>query len=341
MLKTKYRIGWDIGGAHLKAALLDAEGVALQVHQLACPLWRGLNALENAMMQMRQLLDTPDALSLVTMTGELVDLFPNRHTGVCEIASVVNQQLGPQALFYSSECRWISFSEVSANTPSIASMNWHASARFLAKCIDRALFIDIGSTTTDMIPLQQHLFDAVGQTDAQRMSNHALIYTGVVRTPLMAFGQTISFKDQIYYLAAEYFSTSADVYRMLQQLPETADLADTADGKGKTLPETARRLARMVGHDLEDYPMSDWVTLAQSFKQLQKNLLMQAIRAHTHHDHMPIVAAGIGAFLCQELAQDLHLPVVNVSKFVQANDSTTHLQAVNCFPAYAVARLAD
>jgi probable H4MPT-linked C1 transfer pathway protein len=339
-LNTQYKIGWDIGGAHLKAALIDAEGVALHVHQLACPLWRGLHELERAIIKMCELLQMPEALSLVTMTGELVDLFPNRQAGVYEIAKVVNKRLGQQVLFYGGTSGWLPFNEVASHAQSIASMNWHASAQYVAQTIGKALFIDIGSTTTDMIPIAQTPSVAIGQTDAQRMTNHALIYTGVVRTPLMALGQTIKFKAHTYYLAAEHFATTADVYRLLDQLPLHADLADTADGKGKSLSETTRRLARMVGHDVEDCPMTDWVDLAQSFKQLQKNILMQAIQIHNSHHPMPIVAAGIGAFLCKELAEELRLPCVNVAQYITAKDSQTHQQAVNCFPAYALARLA-
>jgi len=106
------------------------------------------------------------------------------------------------------------------------------------------------------------------------------------------------------------------------------------------LPETARRLARMVGHDAEDCAMSDWVDLAETFKQLQKNTLMQAIQAHMDNQRMPIISAGVGAFLAKEIADELGLPSVNVAEYVQAKDSQTLEQAVNCFPAYAVARLA-
>lgn len=335
----QYKVGWDIGGAHLKAVLLDAHGVAQGVYQLACPLWKGLHELEQAMAAIWQSIQQPDALSVVTMTGELVDLFPNRQVGVCEIAKVVNRLLGERVSFYAGDAGWVSFDAVAQHTLGIASMNWLASAQYLSKLADNALLIDIGSTTTDIIPLDISQLSAIGRTDAQRMSNHALVYTGVVRTPLMALGPTISFKAQTYYLAAEYFATTADVYRLLNQLPAGADLADTADGKGKTLSETATRLARMVGHDIEDCPVSDWVDLANAFKQQQKNLLMQAIQAHVKDDIMPILAVGVGAFLCKELADDLGLPFVSVTEHVKAKDARTQWQAVNCFPAYAVARL--
>lgn len=337
----QYKIGWDIGGAHLKAVLLDGDGVALKAYQLACPLWRGLSELEHAMTEMCHLLQKPEAMSLVTMTGELVDLFLNRQVGVCEIAKVVNRLLGKNTMFYAGASGWVSFAEVGAHTNTIASMNWHASAQYLSQFMDKGLFIDIGSTTTDMIPIEKDPLAAIGQTDAHRMANHALIYTGVVRTPLMALGQTITFKERTCYLAAEYFATTADVYRMLNQLPVNADLANTADGKGKTLPDTARRLARMIGHDMEDYPMSDWVALAQSFKQLQKSLIMHAIQVHANQKKLPILAAGIGTFLCEELAGELGFPYFSVAEFVHAVDHQTHQQTVNCFPAYAVARLAN
>lgn len=337
----QYRVGWDIGGAHLKAVLLDAHGVAQSVYQLACPLWKGLHELEHAMTEIWQLIKQPDALSAVTMTGELVDLFPNRQVGVCEIAKLVNRLLGEHVSFYAGDAGWVNFDAVAQHTQGIASMNWLASAQYLSQFTDNALLIDIGSTTTDIIPLNKSQLSMVGRTDAQRLANHALIYTGVVRTPLMALGPTISFKAQTYYVAAEYFSTTADVYRLIEQLPESADLADTADGKGKTLSETATRLARMVGHDIEDCPVSDWLDLANAFKQQQKNLLMQAIQAHIKDDIMPILAVGVGTFLCKEIADDLELPFISVTEYVQAKDTHTQWQAVNCFPAYAVARLAQ
>ena len=37
-------IGWDVGGAHLKAALI-IEGVVTQVEQHVCPLWKGIEYL--------------------------------------------------------------------------------------------------------------------------------------------------------------------------------------------------------------------------------------------------------------------------------------------------------
>ena len=51
---SNYHLGWDIGGAHLKAALLNPQGQIQQVFQQACPLWKGLNELHSAFTQILQ-----------------------------------------------------------------------------------------------------------------------------------------------------------------------------------------------------------------------------------------------------------------------------------------------
>jgi uncharacterized hydantoinase/oxoprolinase family protein len=41
-------IGWDIGGAHVKAVLLDKNGTISKVLQRPCPLWQGMEFLKQA-----------------------------------------------------------------------------------------------------------------------------------------------------------------------------------------------------------------------------------------------------------------------------------------------------
>ena len=41
-------IGWDLGGAHLKAARLDGSGRVLEVVQVACRLWEGMHHFHSA-----------------------------------------------------------------------------------------------------------------------------------------------------------------------------------------------------------------------------------------------------------------------------------------------------
>ena len=331
-------IGWDIGGAHLKAVLLeDAEVV--QALQIPCELWRGLYKLEAALDKAFEVLnvDKNSTQHAVTMTGELVDLFANRREGVLAISNLVSNTLGKQAQFYASQAGFVGIEGVLAQTERIASVNWHASAILLAKHVKNALFVDIGSTTTDIIPIMDGKVAEIGFTDGQRMVDDTLVYTGVVRTPLMALAQKLPFDGAETNVAAEYFATMADVYRLTGDLRLENDMVETADGKGKTLTDSARRLARMVGHDLGNRDLETWKGFALSCKKTQIMQIKTAILKHLKSG-MPIIGAGAGAFLVEQIASELKHKYMAIS---QALSIELDENLVLCFPAYAVASLLE
>jgi probable H4MPT-linked C1 transfer pathway protein len=347
-------VGWDIGGAHLKMVVLDESGAVLHAHQLPCPLWKGLNHLEDAIndAQKHALRANIHAASRahhsVTMTGELVDLFANRHEGVVEISNLATKLLGKKTLYYAASLPnqnhgFVRPERVSEVWQQIASANWHASASALATHVSDALLVDIGSTTTDIITISNGKVTATSLSDASRMADDSLVYTGVVRTPVMALAQKIVFENVETNVAAEYFATMADVYRLTGELLPEFDQAETADGKGKTLQMSARRLARMIGHDVETYDFETWINLAITCKKLQMQQIKTAVMKHLK-PNMTILGAGAGSFLVKQIADDLNRP------FKQAWEATSmrvaeHLnidkKAIEtCFTAFAVATLA-
>ena len=95
--------GWDLGGAHIKAAQIDAAGRLRRAIQLPCALWRGLEHLEAALASLDRELLPPDLLG-VTMTGELVDLFADRSEGVGRlIDAMLAHYPGRELRFYAGE----------------------------------------------------------------------------------------------------------------------------------------------------------------------------------------------------------------------------------------------
>ena len=338
-------IGWDIGGANVKAASLSANGELLQVLQLPCPLWRGLEHLQKTIERVLNIFQVMpnDVLNVITMTGELVDLFPNRHSGVLEIANTLNHLLSCDSAniaFYAANYGFVDFKQVSVLSMHIASANWHASASALAQHTQDALLIDIGSTTTDIIPIHSGKVHTTSIYDAERMQKDLLVYTGVVRTPVMALGNKILFNGVETNVAAEYFATMADVYRLTGELSQGADLADTADGQGKSMLESARRLARMVGHDVEDRPLKDWLDLAIVCRTMQIAQIKSATLKQLKQlkPNVPMIGAGAGAFLVKNLAEELGCTYFTVSQVLK--NLFDDYQAIEvCFPAYAVAHL--
>ena len=332
---SKTIIGWDIGGAHLKAVLL--EGGKAHAMQTPCELWRGLDRLEAALNKALGAFNVKDAQHAVTMTGELADLFANRREGVLAIANTVSKLLGKNVQFYASQAGFVRLESVAAHATAIASANWHASASLLTKHAQNALFVDIGSTTTDIISIADGKVAINAYSDAQRMQNDTLVYTGVVRTPVMALAQKLRFEGVETNIMAEYFATMADVYRLIGDLQPEYDLAETADGKGKTALESARRLARMVGHDVDDKPLKTWETLALTCKNAQMTQIKQAILKHLKPG-AAMIGGGAGAFLVEQIARELKHEHRTIS---QALSTELDENLAVCFPAYAAARLLE
>ena len=344
MHKHNTTLGWDIGGAHLKAALVDADGTALQVIQVPCALWRGLDQLEKAIDVVSAKLDHMPDQHAVTMTGELADVFIDRNEGVARISALMIEHCGSEMRFYAGQSGLVSAREVSLYAAEIASANWLASATYMAMQVNQGLLVDIGSTTADFILLGDGKPQIRGYSDAERMQFEELVYSGVVRTPLMALANRVPFAGEWHTLAAEHFATTADVYRLTGDLNEAEDMAETADGTGKTPEESARRLARMIGRDLHDAPISAWIGLAYAFKQIQlntlKNAAMRNFSRHLVDYRAPIIVAGAGDFLVRDMARQLKRKYLEASHMISAHNDETRSWAGVCLPAYAVAYLA-
>jgi len=332
------QIGRDIGGAHVKAVLLDADGGVERVQQVPCPLWLGLDYLEKAMTRVLDVFSIRSDVChhAITMTGELVDLFPNREAGVLAISQFCAEHLGQGVRFYAMQHdTFVSFTDVQTHAMHIASANWHASATWLAKQVPNAVLVDIGSTTTDIIYIKAGKVMDTAISDAERMQADTLVYTGVVRTPVMALAQKLMFEGVETNVAAEHFATMADVYRLTDELIAEVDMAETADGEDKTSKASAIRLARMIGRDANDKPMSSWVALAYACREKQIGQIQQAIMKHLEGETR-IIGLGAGAFLVEVIAKGLKQPYCKLDDLFVTQQASPSV----CFPAYAVAHLA-
>lgn len=336
-------IGWDVGGAHLKAALIDGKGRVHKVLQLPCPLWQGLPHLERALSEALNQLGEPDALHALTMTGELADIFPNRAAGVAAIINLAQKKLRTVKVFAGGK-GFVRPAQAKKLAEDVASANWLASAAFAAARVKEALLVDIGSTTTDFILLKNGKVQARGFNDHRRMVYGELVYAGVTRTPVMAAVSRVPFAGEWVGVMAELFATMADVYRLNGELPEAADQLPAADGGEKTMRGSARRLARMVGLDLESAPLADWKGLAAYIAERQLQRLLAAcvrqLSSGVVGDKAPLIGAGVGRFVARKLALRCGRGYRDFSNLVQFRLSDT--EWVNgCAPAVAVALLAQ
>lgn len=339
-------VGWDIGGAHLKAVLLDQCGQVADIALYACPLWKGMAFLEQAAQAVLQQFQGHRCRHVLTMTGELVDLFDNREQGVRRIIEAMRDILADADLsVYAGQRGFLAPETLSAkDCLDIASMNWLASASWTARRIETGIFVDIGSTTTDILLLANGNVDALGLTDYQRLVSKELVYTGIVRTAVMGVTQHAHFKGRDMGLMAEFFATMADVYRLTGDLNEAHDQCDTADGGAKTALASARRLSRMTGYDFneEDWPL--WLDFAHNLKETQKRQVAEACREQMKRcrdiSGIKWVGAGIGRFLVREIAEEAGYVYQDFNELLGQTETNAGIDSADCAPAVAVARLA-
>ena len=293
----------DVGGANLKAA--HSRGLACS---LPFSLWRdpeGLGARLRVLMK-----DLPEFDSvLLTTTAELCDCFATKSQGVLSVLDAVRSAMDGQPIaIWGIDGRFHDVLEIREQPRVAAAANWLALATVAARKIgmEHGILVDIGSTTTDLIPLKNGRVTARGRTDTERLQTSELIYAGVRRTPLCALATSLPFRSQATGLAAELFATTFDVFLTLGQISEKPDDRDTADGHPATRPAARDRLARMIGADREEFSEKDALEFAEACRDALLDRLLQAVLAIiANGSAQPAIAvvSGSGEFLARKLVE--------------------------------------
>jgi probable H4MPT-linked C1 transfer pathway protein len=293
-------LGLDVGGANLKAAHTGGGARAIPF-----ALWNDLSGLPAALAELAADLPEADAVA-VTMTGELCDCFESKSDGVRAILDAVASAAGPKPVrVWDHDGLFVQLERARSEPLKVASANWLALATFTGRFAPdgNALLIDIGTTTTDIVPLVDGHPRPQGRTDPERLECGELVYRGWRRTPLCALAGPSR--------AAEFFATMHDAYLVMKVVPEEPASRDTADGRTATRANAGRRLARMLCCDLE-------TTTARQCQQLaeEMNFRLCTQIAHAASDvlkRLPgpvgaIVSSGSGEFLIRGVLASALLP---------------------------------
>lgn len=319
-------LGLDIGGANLKAA--HTRKIARTV---PFALWKAPHELTGALAALIADMPHHDLLA-VTMTGELCDCFADKCEGVQAILSSVTEAAGQTPVrVWTTRGEFLSLVDARQNTQDVAAANWLAAATLAGNYAPEgdALFIDVGSTTTDIVPLRQGKPTPIGRTDSERLRSGELVYTGARRTPVCAVVEE--------NVAAELFATSLDAYLLLDLVTENAADCNTADGRPATKPWAHVRLARMLGGDGGSISEEQTMRLAQKIKDQQMRRISQGVSAvctRIPEAPRPAIIAGSGEFLAQAVAAKMELPTISL-----ASRFSPPISEALC--AYAVAHLAQ
>jgi probable H4MPT-linked C1 transfer pathway protein len=330
-------VGLDIGGANIKVAHIGG-----QARTIPFEVWKRPDELGPAVAAAVATVPACQRAA-VTMTAELCDCYPTKAVGVNAVLDAVVTALpGCFTVVWGVDGEFHAVEEVRRWPQLAAAANWLALATLAARLIPdaRGLLIDIGSTTTDLIPLDRGRVAARGQSDTERLQTGELVYAGIRRTPVCALATELPLRGIPTGLAAEIFASTLDVYLTLGDIePNPADRS-TADGRPATVPAARDRLARMVGADRDGLSAADAVAFAQAADScLMDRLTIAAERACQPTIGRPgaAVIAGSGDFLARRLAGRVIEPNGTIVSLKEAWGSLA--SSAGC--AYALVALAS
>lgn len=301
--------GLDIGGAQVKVAWIEpftqeSSGTSPSPRTQSVPyaLWQDPDGLTGLLMELLSTGPVVQKLA-VTMTGELADCYASKREGVQRILECVRQAasecgLSTKGIYvWSLNGAFVGLEKAKTAPLTAAAANWHALSTWIATQMpdSSGLLVDMGSTTTDIIPFSQGRPVPQGQADLGRLTNGELVYTGARRTPLCALGTHVRYQDRQVPVAAELFATTLDLGLWKGWIAEDPHDFETADRRPATREASRNRLCHMLCCDNEELSDSDLDGLVQSWLQQQQIVIEAALRqVIQRHSIDRIITSGSG-----------------------------------------------
>jgi probable H4MPT-linked C1 transfer pathway protein len=331
-------VGIDVGGANTKIATSDGF-----VDSRYAPLWKNKKCLYDVLAEVKQTFGTELETVGAVMTGELSDCFETKREGVLYIKDALSTTFEAPK-FFNRNCDFKDEPAVDKDPLSFASTNWLASAKLIAAQYNDAIFVDIGSTTTDVIPLAGGEIKAK-RTDLERLKSGELIYSGVLRTNVAALLKKVEMGKQgeTCGVSSELFAITADAYLVLGYITEDEYSCESPNSYAfvgreedeKSRMSAMRRLSRVVCSDLEEIGEDGAVGIAEQVKKAQVDELITSLgRLKEKYGLGMVVSAGIDDFIVQEAADSMNMRFISLSSSYGKKIAAT-------FPAYAVAMLLE
>jgi probable H4MPT-linked C1 transfer pathway protein len=271
-------IGWDVGGANIKAARVEDGQPQPQTLERPLALWREPHRLASVLAEVGDSLGPAPAMA-VTMTAELADCFATKREGVASVLDAFETTFpGTDAWVYGTDGAFRRAAAARQQPMRVAAANWMASATVVSRICPDALFIDVGSTTTDIIPIVGGRVAARGKTDPARLRTGELVYTGLLRTPVCAVVRTLPRRGRRCRVAAEHFAIVGDAHLWLGHIDAADYTCDTPDGRGRSRLDAGARLARMVCADLEMLGARGITEIAEHIARVQVQQISRGIQ---------------------------------------------------------------
>jgi probable H4MPT-linked C1 transfer pathway protein len=270
----------------------------------------------------------------VTMTAELSQTFRTKREGVEFILDALESVFPSGSLHvYTVNGRFVSPPQARRRVYEVAASNWAATAHWLAPSMPTCVLIDIGTTSTDLIPIVDGAVSAQGRTDPERLLSGELVYTGVLRTPVEAIAQRVPLWGGSAGVSADGFAIIGDAHLWLGRISANDYTCRTPDGRPPTREFAGERLARTVCGDRDMLDEAAIDEIAGALARAQVRTILEALQGILRRWPAIVhgVVTGLGDFVAAEVARAAGLTVVSLAN--QLGD------AARVAPAVAVASL--
>ena len=332
-------IGWDIGGVNIKAARvranapLAARNDPFEIQRAPATLAARLEGIATALGAEKS------DVHAITMTAELSQFFRTKRDGVVYVLDAVERAFpAARTLVYTVDGRFLDPAAARESPLLVAASNWTATGSLVATLVSDAILVDVGTTTTDIIPIAAGRVAAIGRTDPERLLSGELLYLGAVRTPVEAIVHRVPLHDGLAGVSAEAFALAGDIHVWRGDLTPEGYTAPTPDKRPPTREFAGERIARVVCADRELLDESDIDRIAAFVADSMIARIAASIaRVRERHPQLETaVIAGHGAFLARAAARRAGLRIAHDDLITAGAPRAAGAEA-----AFAVARLLE
>jgi probable H4MPT-linked C1 transfer pathway protein len=312
-------LGWDIGGVNTKVARLSRtpDGPVLRTASLPYEIKDDPLALADTLARAASSVGSEIGdRHAVTMTAELSQAFRTKREGVEFILDALEATfVGCELHVYTVGGNFLSTAEARKAGLLVSAANWAATAALVARSTPTCVVIDIGTTSTDLIPIVNGEVVAHGRTDPERLLTGELVYTGALRTPAEAIASHVPLWDGDASVAADGFAVIGDVHLWLGNLEPGDYTCRTPDGNVPSREWAAERLARIVCADRDILDDQAIDRIARALARAQVTTVAAALgRTLARWPSIKLaVITGLGDFIATEAAASLGLEIEMLS----------------------------
>ncbi len=340
----KVRIGWDIGGAHIKYCVESDLSKIIWYDLIDYEFWRDYKGFRDIIKSINKTYHNKNIRikNYFTMSAEMCDCFDDRNVGV---EYIINEIVRSKCESYIFTRNGFMKSD-NINTQefkNIASHNWYASATYISDYYQNAIAVDFGSTTCDFLIIKKGKIINKRTSDFSGMETRELLYTGCSRTPIYTHLNEIIYNNKKFKMIPEHFSSMSDIYIILNKLKPNDIYSKVLDGSDNTKLNAYKRVSRSFGFDFNKNKLSLIYNLSKKIYNNQIKLIENEIKYHKNrhfrsmHD-IKIIGLGLGHNTISYICKKNKMKYENISKILNSEikygSSITKL-----FPSFVMCRL--